>query len=80
MPYLNEGVRSSIRDGRVPDKPGELNYAMSQLIKGYIAERGLSYTSINDVIGVLACLSMEFYRRLAAPYENTKISENGDVF
>jgi hypothetical protein len=80
MPYIEKGIRTSIADGRVPTKPGELNYAMSQLVKGYISMNGLSYTTLNAVAGVLACLSMEVYRRITARYEDDKLAENGEVF
>jgi hypothetical protein len=41
---------------------------------------GLSYKSINDVIGVLECVKQEFYRRIAVPYEDKKIEQNGDIY
>jgi len=80
MPYIENGIRESLAQGRVATRPGELNYAMSQLIKGYVAMNGVSYTTLNAVAGVLACLSMEVYRRITAKYEDEKMSENGDVF
>jgi hypothetical protein len=80
VPYIERGVRQSIAEGRVPTKPGELNYAMSQLIRSYIAMNGKSYTTLNAVAGVLSCLSMEVYRRITAPYEQEKCNEHGDVF
>jgi hypothetical protein len=30
--------------------------------------------------GVFKCMEMELYRRLVAPYENSKIEANGDVY
>lgn len=80
MPYIEQGIRASLEDGRKATKPGELNYQMSQLVKSYIAMNGKSYTTLNAVAGVLSCLSMEIYRRITAPYENEKMSESGDVF
>lgn len=80
MPYIELGVRASLHSGRVATKPGELNYAMSQLIRSYIAMNGKSYTTFNAIAGVLSCLSMEVYRRLTAKYEDEKMSEHGDVF
>jgi hypothetical protein len=80
MPYIDKGIRQSITDGRVPTKPGELNYAISQLVKSYIVMNGRSYTTFNAIAGVLSCLSMEIYRRLTAVYEDEKMSESGDVF
>jgi hypothetical protein len=39
----------------------------------------VSYTNINAVIGVLECVKLELYRRLAASYEDKKVVENGDI-
>ena len=80
MPYLERGIRESLAEGRTPKKPGELNYLMSQLVKSFLAENGISYTSLNAVVGVLDCLKMEVYRKLAAPYEDDKEIENGSVW
>jgi len=58
---------------------GELNYAITRLIHRVINRKGLCYATINMVMGVLSCVSRELYRRVAAPYEDEKIVENGDV-
>jgi len=81
MPYIDSS-RTSFEPtvSRVATKPGELNYQMARLIRGYIAMNGLSYTTLNAIAGVLSCLSMEVYRRITAKYEDEKMSENGDVF
>jgi hypothetical protein len=39
----------------------------------------LRYFHLNKAIGVLECIKLEFYRRVAAPYEDLKIKEAGDV-
>ena len=31
-------------------------------------------------MGALECAKLELYRRVAAPYEDVKIMENGDVY
>jgi len=31
-------------------------------------------------VGVLECAKLELYRRIAAPYEDEKIVETGDVY
>ena len=80
MPYIVKSIRESLEQGRVPTKPGELNYLMSQLVKGFLAINGESYTSFNAVVGVLECLKLELYRRKIANYEQDKCNENGDVF
>jgi len=55
---------------------GELQYMIALAIKYMRPER---YQHMNDIMGALAGAQMEFYRRHVAPYEDTKISENGDV-
>jgi len=55
---------------------GELNYVITKILKEVYP---LRYYHINKVIGVLECIKQEYYRRVAAPYEDQKIKENGDV-
>ena len=59
--------------------PGELNYAITELIYHY-ASTNRTYQGINDCLGALEGAKLEFYRRFAAPYEDTKIKLNGDVY
>jgi hypothetical protein len=80
MPYINQAIRESLNDGRKATKGGELNYQFSKLLNDFIAMRGLSYSVINEFIGALECAKLEAYRRVAAPYEDKKIGENGEVF
>lgn len=60
--------------------PGELNYILTVICKKYFENNGGRYQQINDIIGALEGCKLEFYRRLAGPYEDTKIKENGDVY
>lgn len=62
------------------DTAGELNYAITEMMINYLNRKGISYTNMNEVIGVLECAKLELYRRMTAPYEDTKIEENGDVY
>lgn len=32
------------------------------------------------MVGALECAKLELYRRIAIPYEEQKIQENGDVY
>lgn len=80
MPYLENGVRVSLAEGRVPQKGGELNYLITKLVDSFIMGKGLSYAAINEAIGALECAKLELYRRIAAPYEETKAMENGEVY
>jgi len=81
MPYIDTDARTRIDSGEPPGDPGELNYAVSRLIDDYLVRRGrLRYSHLNEVIGVLECAKLELYRRLAAPYEDLKREESGDVY
>ncbi|HUW48543.1 MAG TPA: hypothetical protein VMW36_07365 [Patescibacteria group bacterium] len=55
---------------------GELNYVVTKILKDIYP---LRYFHINKAVGVLECIKLEFYRRVAAPYEDLKIKESGDV-
>lgn len=82
MPYITNERRLEL-DCRVdewPENAGELNYLVSTACDQFIYANGLNYTNINTLIGVLECAKMELYRRVAAPYEDEKIKENGDVY
>lgn len=59
---------------------GELNFVITRLAQDFIQKQGRDYNSINAVVGVLEAAKLEFYRRLAAPYEDEKIAHNGDVY
>ena len=88
MPYISPSRRLR-NEPWIPRNPkedtgiitvGDLSYSIHQRIHEYIAvSGGPSYTTYNDVVGVLECTKMELYRRLVGPYEATKIKENGDV-
>ena len=81
MPYIKPDDRVKIiLDDENISTPGELNYFISTLINWYIHQKGKSYSTLNEVVGVLECAKLELYRRVAAPYEDTKIEENGDVY
>jgi hypothetical protein len=59
---------------------GELNFVLTSVILDYIDTKGLKYQTINDILGALEGAKAEFYRRVAVPYEDKKIKENGDVY
>ena len=84
MPYIKAENRHHIdkhigRHVRILT-PGDLNYVFTLLLDRYIQEHGLSYQNINDVLGALEGAKLEFYRRVAAPYESKKMLLNGDVY
>lgn len=88
MPYIKTDRRNvfdksidaiAARLRLIEGNAGDLNYIITSIINNHIADNGLSYTEINNMIGVLECAKLELYRRVAVPYENTKMVENGDV-
>ncbi len=56
---------------------GAMNYAITRLIRK-VYSKG-NYREINDCTGMLFCVALEHYRTQAAPYEDQKKFENGDV-
>ena len=79
MPYIKLVERD--RAATNPETPGELNFALTQVVLTYIKHRGgVSYTTINECVGALECAKLELYRRSGATYEDRKCWENGDVY
>lgn len=89
MPYILKEDRDSLdyaifditarilaKDGTA----GRMNYCISSMINMMIEKKGLSYSNVNEIIGALECIKLELYRRVAAPYEDLKIEDNGDVY
>lgn len=60
-------------------EPGELNFLITTFIYRWLGD-DFRYTDINTALGVLEAAKLELYRRVAAPYEDKKIAENGDVY
>lgn len=85
MPYIKQHMRDLIdihkKDGcfHVAEHSGELNYMITVILKDYLGEY-LNYDRINAAIGALECAKLELYRRIAAPYEDEKMKDNGDVY
>lgn len=81
MPYIKQEDRVRLEDlEQSPKTAGELNYVFTTEALNYLHNNGTSYQTINDIIGALEGAKLEFYRRLAAPYEDKKIIENSDVY
>jgi hypothetical protein len=56
---------------------GVLNYCITRICSSCSGD--ISYQKIAIITGVLENVKQEFYRRIASPYEDKKIIENGDV-
>lgn len=60
---------------------GELHYVITRLAVLMVFRHGRpSYAFLSSIGGVLADVRDEFYRRVVAPYEDSKAKENGDVY
>ena len=86
MPYIDQEHRDKLDphiEGltEILRNMGDLNYTITKLCDAYLStEVGIRYARINDLIGALECAKLELYRRVAAPYEDTKVTQNGDVY
>jgi hypothetical protein len=81
MPYIPPQSRWRLNgDLPQPESAGELNYILTKVVWEYIGDHGLSYATLNEVVGVLECAKAELLRRVVGPYEDEKITENGDVY
>lgn len=78
MPYIKQKDRA--RAAHTPETAGELNFQITLAVDDFVLRKGLSYQTINDVVGALEGAKAEFQRRVVGPYEDTKISTNGDVY
>ena len=85
MPYITPTARERLDTAidtlaaliNLDDRAGELNYSITRLL---LAVQGdARYRDLNELIGALECAKLELYRRKAAPYEDKKIAENGDL-
>lgn len=82
MPYIKGMDRVKLNNVLMELCPlvtdvGELNYCITKLLLGTHTR---SYQDYNELIGVLECCKLEFYRRAVSKYEDTKIEQNGDVY
>lgn len=88
MPYIDKKSRKAIEPElkallkklkSIPMEKidGNINYCICSMMKELYPA---SYYNYNRMMGVVACVQQELYRRMVAPYEDKKIKENGDVF
>jgi len=80
MPYIKQDTRKLLKvPGVKPMCAGDLNYKIHDLLNDYLFLKQESYQTYNDIIGVLECVKQEVYRRRIAPYEEIKLTQNGEV-
>ena len=91
MPYIKEEKRDSLDPGidelmialvnlQIDDKSNNMeeniNYVFTTLLKKCYGD---SYGELNDALGILTAVQLEFYRKVAVPYMNQEQYNNGDV-
>jgi hypothetical protein len=84
MPYIKQEDRSkfdlaAIDIANKAESAGDLNYALTVILHNYIKKKGLRYANCNELVGMLECCKLEFYRRIVGEYEDTCIEKNGDA-
>lgn len=92
MPYIAEDKRKVLdpivdnlrralarleEDDDMNSMGGNINYVITKLLRLVYGTQG--YNNIQEAVGILECVKLEHYRTIAAPYENQKRFENGDV-
>jgi hypothetical protein len=80
VPYIKTEDRLNVAfDGA--ENVADLTFVLYQTVTDYVRRRNTSlrFQSIADVLGALEATKLEFYRRTAVPYEDMKLSQNGDV-
>jgi len=70
-------VESSLSNEEFATILGDINYVFSRVLGGLM--KNASYNKIAMITGVLENIKQEFYRRIASPYEDKKINQNGDI-
>jgi hypothetical protein len=84
MPYIKQEDRKRLDKeiealGLKINGAGELNYAITRLLHLQLKKQGECYATHCMLDGVISGVQKEFYRKKTAPYEDEKITENGDL-
>lgn len=87
MPYIDQDKRpeldkliepfiEKIKSLPIEEQDGALNYSITKIFRNVYP---VKYFHLNRALGVLTAITQEFYRKIVGPYEEKKISQNGDV-
>jgi hypothetical protein len=92
MPYIKQDKRDALdpaidevlnalreleSDDPTNNFEGNINYVITRIL--HRVYPGTSYREINDAMGVLTSVQLEYYRKRAAPLEDQKEFDNGPV-
>ena len=73
---LLNALRELESDDPSNDMGGNLNYVITRLLHRCYSTK---YSEMAQAVSVLEMAKLEYYRKVAAPYENQKEFENGSV-
>ena len=58
--------------------PGDVNYVIYRILLGWWKHER-RYHTICNIMGTLSSVTQEFYRKIAAPYEDQAENKNGPI-
>lgn len=85
MPYIKSKKRreaiTSLLYGLMDRdmKASDMVFSIFKQLKIFADMKGHRFITYCTIMGICVCTMLEFYRRVIAKYEDTKINENGDV-
>lgn len=82
MPYITKERAKQIDSGQKPTTEGDLNYVLSSTVAGYLRRKygdSPSYAERAECHESLNAAADEYYRRVMAPYEDKKLSDDANV-
>jgi hypothetical protein len=74
---LAEEIKNIHVNNSAQTRDGLLNYSLTRLLNNVFADA--RYHDYNELIGMLECCKLEYYRKSIGPYEELKETENGSV-
>jgi hypothetical protein len=92
MPYIKQNFRNELdkliddfaekikeinKNNPAQTRDGLLNYSITRILNNVYSDA--RYHDFNELIGLLECCKLEYYRKYAGPYEDLKETENGAV-
>ena len=78
MPYIPVTARKHAQSSPLTD--GDLNYALTVVVQEWMTRQAPGYATIARAVAALECAKLELYARVARPYEDQKMLQNGDVY
>lgn len=79
MPYVEKVERVTLEMTHQAESAGELNYLLSLNMLDYLDRHGLSYSTLNTIVGAIESAKDEFQQRVVRPYEAKALERNGDL-